>query len=345
MSLMDKLLKVKVLKHGDVLSDSELFNNIDVIPTNYPIFNVALSGSLDGGLHAGITFLCGPSKHFKSMLGLMMVKSYFDRYPDAICMFYDSEFGITTDYLQAVGIDPSRIIHQPIMNLEELKFDIMAKLDQIERGDKIIFFIDSIGGLASKKELDDANDQKSAQDMTRAKNFKGLWRMLTPIFPLKNIPLIAINHSYKTQDLFPKDVMSGGTGGMLAATTVFMIGKSQEKDGTDIIGWNFTLNVDKSRYVKEKSKIPFLVTYEGGLNKWAGFLELCLESGHIIKPSNGWYNKVNRETGEVIGLKVREKDTYTKEFMEPILNDPEFKKFIENKFKVAKLINHDDSNV
>ena len=104
--------------------------------------------------------------------------------------------------------------------------------------------------------------------------------------------------------VYPKDIMSGGTGGMLAATTVFMIGKSQEKDGTDIIGWNFTLNVDKSRYVKEKSKIPFLVTYEGGLNKWAGFLELCLESGHIIKPSNGWYNKVNRETGEVIGLKV-----------------------------------------
>jgi hypothetical protein len=197
MALMDRLLKIQTLKHGSVLSESELFNDIDVIKTDYPLFNVALSGSLDGGLTSGITFLCGPSKHFKSMLGLMLVKSYFEKYPDSICMFYDSEFGITKEYLSSVGIDPNRVIHQPIMNMEELKFDIMAKLEEINRGDKIVFFIDSIGGLASKKEVEDAKEEKSAADMTRAKQFKGLWRMLTPIFPLKNIPLIAINHSYK----------------------------------------------------------------------------------------------------------------------------------------------------
>jgi hypothetical protein len=343
MALMDRLLKIQTLKHGSVLSESELFNDIDVIKTDYPLFNVALSGSLDGGLTSGITFLCGPSKHFKSMLGLMLVKSYFEKYPESICMFYDSEFGITKEYLSSVGIDPNRVIHQPIMNMEELKFDIMAKLEEINRGEKIIIFIDSIGGLASKKEVEDALEEKAAADMTRAKQFKGLWRMLTPILPLKNIPLIAINHSYKEISLFPKDIMSGGTGGMLAANTVFMISKSQEKEGNEIVGWNFSLNIEKSRYVKEKSKIPFLVTYEGGLNKWSGFLDLCIESGFIIKPSNGWYQKVDRSTGEVIGSKIREDATYTKEFMEPILTDPDFKAFIEKKFKVSKLISHDST--
>jgi len=219
----------------------------------------------------------------------------------------------------------------------------MAKLEEINRGEKIIIFIDSIGGLASKKEVEDALEEKAAADMTRAKQFKGLWRMLTPILPLKNIPLIAINHSYKEISLFPKDIMSGGTGGMLAANTVFMISKSQEKEGNEIVGWNFSLNIEKSRYVKEKSKIPFLVTYEGGLNKWSGFLDLCIESGFIIKPSNGWYQKVDRSTGEVIGSKIREDATYTKEFMEPILTDPDFKAFIEKKFKVSKLISHDST--
>jgi hypothetical protein len=36
---------------------------------------------------------------------------------------------------------------------------------------------------------------------------------------------------------------------------IFILGHQQEKDGTEIVGYNFIINVEKSRYVKEKSKI------------------------------------------------------------------------------------------
>ena len=286
--LLEKMKKSGSIKNSSILSQSMFFNKKDMVPTDVPIINVALSGSLNGGLTSGLTFIAGESKHFKSLLGLIMVSAYMKKYPDSVCLFYDSEFGITPEYIKANNIDTSRVIHLPIEHLEQLKFDIAKRLNEIERGDKVIIFIDSVGNLASKKEAEDALDEKAVADMTRARTMKSLWRIVTPHLTTKDIPCIAINHTYKTMEMFSKSVMSGGTGGMYSANQVFIIGKSQEKDGQELIGYNFTINIEKSRFVREKSKLPFTVTFEKGLSKWSGLLDIALESGHVIKPSNGW---------------------------------------------------------
>jgi RecA/RadA recombinase len=192
------------------LAESDFFNVKDSVPTEIPIINIALSGKVDGGLTPGLTFLAGESKSFKSLLGLMMVKAYMKKHEDAVCLFYDSEFGITPEYISANGIDTDRVIHVPIEHLEELKFDISKRLEAIERNDKVIIFIDSIGNLASKKEVEDALDEKSVADMSRAKVMKSLWRIVTPHLTIKNIPCIAINHTYQTMEMYSKAVMSGG---------------------------------------------------------------------------------------------------------------------------------------
>jgi hypothetical protein len=135
-------------------------------------------------------------------------------------------------------------------------------------------------------------------------------------------------------EMFSKAVMSGGTGGMYSANQVFIIGKAQEKEGTDLVGYNFTINIEKSRFVREKSKFPFLVTFEGGINKYSGLLDIALEGGYVTKPSNGWYAKVNQETGE-IGEKKRHADTQNAEFMESLLNDEGFKNYVKQKYTIA----------
>ena len=134
--------------------------------------------------------------------------------------------------------------------------------------------------------------------------------------------------------LYSKDVVGGGTGSYYAADNIFILGRQQEKEGTEIVGYNFIINVEKSRYVKEKSKIPVNVSFNGGINKWSGLLDIALESGHVVKPTNGWYAKVDQSTGEV-GDKKRIADTSTPEFMEPILKDPKFKEFIKHKYEIA----------
>ena len=336
MSILDKIKKNSTIKDSAILSESKFFKKKDMIPTSVPIINVALSGRLDGGLTPGITMWAGPSKHFKTAFSLLMAKSYLDKYPDAALLFYDSEFGTPQSYFDTFGIDTSRVVHTPLTDVEQLKFDIMQQLQAVERGDHLIVVIDSIGNLASKKEVDDALEGKSVGDMTRAKQLKSLFRMVTPHLNLKDIPLVVVNHTYMEIGMFPKAIVGGGTGAMYSADNVYVLGRQQEKEGTEIVGYNFIINVEKSRYVKEKSKIPVSVTFEGGLSKWSGLLDVALESGHVIKPSNGWYQKVDKETGEVDDKKYRVKDTDSKDFWLPILTSRSFYDFIKNKYSIGQ---------
>ena len=210
MSILDKIKKNSTIKESAVLSKSKFFTDKDMISTAVPIINVALSGKLDGGLTPGLTMWAGPSKHFKTAFSLLMAKSYLDKYPDAALLFYDSEFGSPQSYFQSFGIDTDRVVHTPLTDIEELKFDIMKQLQGVERGDHLIILIDSIGNLASKKEVDDALDGKSVADMSRAKQVKSLFRMVTPHLNLKDIPMVVVNHTYKEIGMFPKDVVGGG---------------------------------------------------------------------------------------------------------------------------------------
>ena len=286
------------------IMDSKVYGKKDMATTPVPMVNVALSGRVDGGLTPGLLMLAGPSKHFKSAFALMMAAAYQKKYDDAVILFYDSEFGTPQSYFESFGIDMARVVHTPIVNVEELKFDIMKQLDGIDKNDRVVILIDSIGNLASKKEVDDAMDGKSVADMSRAKQMKSLFRMITPHLNLKDIPLVAVNHTYKEIGLFPKDIVSGGTGAYYSADAIWIIGRQQEKVGTEIEGYHFVINIEKSRHVREKSKIPITVTFNGGISKWSGLLDVAEKLGYITKPKVGWYEAVDPETGVVLSDKL-----------------------------------------
>ena len=336
MSVMDKLKKNSKLKNTEVLSKSKFFTDKDMVATNVPMVNVALSGSIDGGLSPGLTVLAGPSKHFKTSFALLMAGAYMNKYPDAVMLFYDSEFGSPQSYFESFDIDTSRVLHTPITNVEELKFDLIGQLEALERGDKVIVVIDSIGNLASKKELEDAINEKSVADMSRAKALKGLFRMTTPYLTMKDIPLLAVNHTYQEIGLFPKAIVSGGTGIYYSADNIWILGRRQNKKGTEITGYDFVINVEKSRYVKEKAKIPISVSWEGGVEQYSGLLEVALAGGYVQKPSNGWYEAMDPKTGEVLSAnKVREAETLKEEFWKPVFETTDFKEFVKSHYTIG----------
>ena len=330
MSLLDRLKAITTIK-AETVADSSFFKAKDVVTTNIPIVNIAFTGTLDGGLISGLSVFAGESKTFKSSLGLTCIQSYLNKFPDGVCLFYDTEFGVTPEYLVSHGIDTTRVLHIPVMHIEELKFDIVKRLDEIKKSDKVIIFIDSIGNIASKKEVDDADAEKGVTDMSRAKSLKGLFRIITPHLTIKDIPCLVVNHTYSEQGMFPKEIMSGGRGLYYSANNIFFISRSQEKQGTELVGYNFTINIEKSRFVREKSKLPFQVTFEHGINKWGGLLDLAIESGHVIKPSNGRYQKAKSKDDK----KYFEKETNNKEFWEEILTDKTFYDFVKNKYQLS----------
>jgi len=329
MSLIDKLKKNSTIKETEILNKSKFFSKKDMIQTSVPMMNVALSGSLEGGLTPGLTVFAGPSKHFKTAFSLLCAKAYLDKYEDAIVLFYDSEFGSPQSYFDNFGIDTARVLHTPITDIEQLKFDSMQQINNIERGDHVMIVVDSVGNLASKKEVEDALEGKSVADMTRAKQMKSLFRMITPHLTIKDIPMVVVNHTYAEIGLFPKQIVSGGTGLYYSADNIFIIGRQQEKDGNEVTGFNFIMNVEKSRFVREKSKIPIEVSFQGGISTWSGLLDVAMEGGFVIKPSNGWYSHKDSDK------KYRQKDTYTKDFWMPIITSKEFRDHIESRYKIA----------
>ena len=345
MSLINRLIKNSTIDQSSILTESKIYNRKDMITTSVPMVNVALSGRVDGGLTPGLTIMAGPSKHFKSAFSLLMAGAYMKQYPESVLLFYDSEFGTPKSYFESFNIDMDRVVHTPITDIEKLKFDIVKQLEEIGRDDKVVIVIDSVGNLASKKETDDALEGKSVADMSRAKALKSLFRMVTPHLTLKDIPLIVVNHTYKEMALYPRDIVSGGTGIYYSADTIWILGRQQEKDGKEITGYNFVINVEKSRYVKEKSKIPIAVSYEGGIKKWSGLLDLALEGGYIAKPTAQSYQLVDRSTGELTGPKLKASEIEDNgEAWKELFKTTDFADWIKSKYTIAtgSLVDHDD---
>ena len=339
MSLLEKLSKVGL--KSTKLSEAEVYFDREVVSVDYaPIVNIALSGDLiNGGLGSGVGVLAGPSKHFKSNTGLMAVASYLKKYKDAICLFYDSEFGAPPAYWANFGINIDRVLHVPVENIEQIKFDMPQKLEDIKRKDKVIIFVDSIGNLASKKEKQDAIDGKATVDMTRAREIKSMFRIVTPMIKLRDIPAIFVAHTYQTMEMFSKAVVAGGTGIYYSADWIIIFGRQQEKEKDDLAGYNFILNIEKSRFVREKSKVPLTVLFKGGINRYSGMLDLAEDAGFVKKGkvgnSSGWA-KVDRSTGE-IGEYVKFAETQTEAFLGKIMEDKDFNAYIIDRYQLSPM--------
>ncbi len=303
MSLINKLMKNSTIKTTAVLNESIFFEKKDMIQTDIPMLNVALSGQVDGGLTPGLLMVAGPSKHFKSGFSLLLASAYLKKYSDGVILFYDSEFGTPQNYFKKFNIDPERVIHTPITDVEQLKHDIIKQLDAIERGDKVIIILDSLGNLASKKEVDDAMDGKSVADMSRAKQNKSLFRMITPYLTLKDIPMIVINHTYKEIGLYPKDIVGGGC---VLPETLVKMHDGQLKPIISILPGEFvdTLNGPKEvlhawdhNTLDEGTPECYEITFDDGSTV------TCSDVHKFLDDSGEWIEAQNLVVGQMLATK------------------------------------------
>lgn len=334
MSGIDKILKASKTKLASKLSKSKFFDT-ETSATPVPVVNLALSGSFKAGISSGLLMVAGPSKHFKSNLALMIAASYLRKHEDATLIFYDSEFGSKAEYFRSFGIDPDRVAHIPIESVEALRTESVNHINAIERGEKYIMVIDSLGNSASEKEIKDAEDGSNKADMTRAKVIKSTFRILTPKLKIKDIPCIAINHTYQTMEMYSKTVASGGTGVYYSSDDVWFLGRRQAEEGKEQ-GYDFVINVDKSRTIKEGSKLIFSVRWNGGIKRMSGMFDLAVESGCLLEhsPKKSWYQPFDPDTGELIGEAVYGKKKLTDDIYMSLIKQTKFAKIVENNYKL-----------
>ena len=307
---LDDLINISGNEYASKVSDGMLGRVNDYIDTGSYILNALLSGSIHRGLPSNkITAFAGESATGKTFFLLGIVKQFLADNPSGGVLYFESESALTPEMIEERGIDTKRFIQLPVSTIQEFAQQASRVVDKhIENSEApLLLCLDSLGMLSTAKEVGDITEGADKVDMTKARIVKGTFRVLTLKLAKAGIPLLVTNHTYKQVGaMFPQDIMGGGSGLQYAASSIVFLSKRKEKVGTDIIGNVIHCKNFKSRLAKENKKIDVLLTYDQGLNRYYGLLDLA-EKYDIIKKVSTRYEMPD-------GVKI---------FGKQIMEDPE----------------------
>jgi len=292
MSIFDTLAKEAKNEYAKVVSEAS--DEQGYIGTGSYILNAMLSGSIYGGIPDNrVTAVAGEQATGKTFYAIAIAKNFLDSNPDGAVFYFDSEAAATADLFTNRGIDPERSWHFPVDTIEEFRTQIIRILDNLlkvkeEDRKPLLIVLDSMGMLASAKELTDALDDKQVRDMTKSQVLKSVFRIITSKLGKLKVPMIVTNHTYKTMNPYGESTdMGGGSGLKYAASTIIHLSKSKEKDGTDVVGSIIKVKANKSRFTKENSQVATRLYYDArGLDQYYGLLELGEKYGVFERKGN-----------------------------------------------------------
>jgi RecA/RadA recombinase len=283
------------------------------ISTGCYLLDAALSARLVGGgiLGGRIFGLLGESGAGKSFIAYSICKS---AQRDGYSIIYiDTENSIDLEGITKFGIDNSteklRLIRSN--KVEDINIAITQLLDELKEAKlggydipKILIVLDSIGMMSSNKEKEDLLKGAMKQDMTRAKGLNALFRSISSDLGYLDIPMVCCNHTYLSQDLFPKEISKGGMGLVYSASVLGFLSKSKLKDGNEDdmdlgqSGISVLFKTQKNRLAKPK-KIRFDISFLNGLNRYSGLDAFCRpEFFETIGIAKGKMD-VDKSTGEM----------------------------------------------
>ena len=300
-------------EYASLVEDGIEAGDVDsFIDTGSYIFNALLSGSLYGGLPSNkITALAGESATGKTYFLMGIVKNFLDKDPEAGVIYFESESALTKQLIVDRGIDPKRMVLMPVTTVQEFRHDALKTLDsyiaQNEADRRPLFLcLDSLGMLSTTKEVEDTAEGKETRDMTRAQVLKAAFRVLTLKLGRAKVPMVVTNHTYDViGSMFPQKEMGGGSGLKYAASSIIYLSRRKEKVGTEIVGNIIHCKNHKSRLTVENRMVDIRLTYDKGLDRYYGLLELAEKYGVFKKVSTRY-----------------ELSDGSKQFGKTIMNDP-----------------------
>lgn len=288
---------------SSVLDESTLSSAEDWIDTGSHALNAIISGSVFGGVPAGrITGFAGPSMAGKTLImNKIMANAQKKGY---IPVIWDSEVAVDKRSAQNAGMDTTKVKYYPIETVEDCRNQMCAFLDNVIKANnpelKFIIAIDSLGNLASSKELRDAAAGKDAADVgQRAKAIKSLMRTLTYRAAKAKVPILFSNHIYEGMEMFPSLTknQSGGKGPVYLASVLVQLSTKNEKTtdnpneanvaiSNNVSGVTLSAMTVKNRFVPNFLKTELYLNFKTGLDKYSGLFEIATAYNVLVKNGN-----------------------------------------------------------
>lgn len=270
-------------------NSSEYSGSID---TGCYALNALISGSIYGGVpNNKITAFAGESATGKTFFVLGILKTFLEQNPTGGVIYFDTEAAVTKKMMSDRGIDTKRVVVSEPQSIEEFRTNATRMLDSYNKGDEkppMMMVLDSLGMLSSNKELEDVESGKAARDMTKAQLLRGTFRVLSLKLAKANVPLLITNHVYDVVGAYiPTKEISGGSGLKYAASSIAMLSKKKDRDEStkELIGNIIKVTMFKSRFTKEGKKVEVKLSFDKGLDRYFGLLDIAEKYGIIKKVS------------------------------------------------------------
>jgi RecA/RadA recombinase len=318
-NVISTLLKSLDNEHATIAINGTAYDNKEFVDTGNLLFNAQLSGSIYGskesyfiknkkkldlqeaGLSTSVlTMFVGDESCGKSYVLYSLIGNFLNKYEeDGIVVLFESEGAANKIKLEKRGIDVSRVIFAPVETVEDFKIQITKFIKgykQIpkEERPKVFMGLDSLGMLGSNHECELAEAGESKSDMSRAKEVNSTFRIITPKLAIYQIPLVVINHIYKTMSIYATTEIAGGKKSKLATANIVLFTKSELKDEfseekNNVSGIYVTTKMLKSRSTKEKTSVKFAIDFKKGISKYSGLFDYCYEKGLIVKSGTRYH--------------------------------------------------------
>ena len=284
MSYFADIAKTVGNQYGGLVSDGVESGDVSsYVDSGSYILNALLSGDIYGGLPSNkITAFAGESATGKTFFVLGCVRQFLADNPSGGVIYFESESAISKDMVESRDIDSSRMVILPVATVQEFRNQAVKVLEKHLATDEserppLMLCLDSLGMLSTSKEVEDMADGKDTRDMTRAQVIRGAFRVLTLMLGKAKVPMLVTNHTYEEMGLFPTKKMGGGMGLRFAADVILFLSKKKEKNGTEVIGNIIHCKNEKNRFTKENKIVDVLLTYDKGLDRYYGMLDLAVK--------------------------------------------------------------------
>lgn len=297
-------------------------------------FNALASGSIYGGLpDSKVTGLAAESSVGKTFLALGSLRQFLEDEPEGLGIIFESESAISKKMLTDRGIDTKRVGVVPCTTLQDFRTAVLKVIDNYEKTPEkarkpLFFILDSLGMLATSKEVEDALEGKNVKDMTRSSTVRSVFRVITLRLGRARIPFVITNHVYaNVTAMYGGNEVSGGGGFKYACSSIFTMTKAQDKDGDEIKGSIVTITAYKSRLTREKLKVKTRILHKGGLDRYYGLVTLAEECGLLKKVSTRYEFTDNGEKAFEKAINNNGEKYWTKERLDVI------EEYVNAKFK------------
>lgn len=295
-------------------------SNVDSFEdTGCYVLNALVSGYLRGGFpEARMSLLAAESSTGKTYIALQTA-ALAQKAGKQIVIF-DSEFAIDHEFATNLGLDTSKIIYFPVKTIEQCKnavYKFLSNVFDLGLMGQFFIIIDSLGAMISEMDYKRMEKNSSSKDMgSYSQSMKALIKACNNLAGQTQTTIICTNHIYDDPSAMFTQLVKSMPGGKIVRylpTTIVQLSANNVKakdsdrkiDEEAVGGSHGEVGIEvrglgvKNRICKPFNQAYMYISFENGLSRYYGLMDLALELG-ALKNVGGRIRDV--ETDEFYGF-------------------------------------------